>query len=254
MQRSIAPQGVRGDCSFYKPAVFGFALALLAAVSGVMAPVGSRVGVWNYAFASQILGWTAFAGAVAVLLCLAGVVKTRPPGRRRGFVLSLVGLLVLVPVIVLPAYWGYAKTKFPPIQDISTDTRHPPEFWFAPNARMYGGPKTAALQRKAYPDIGPLVLSLPAEQAFDLALAVVRDKGWEVWVANPEEGRIEATEVTFWFGFSDDVSIRVTELDGGSRIDVRSASRFGSGGDGGANANRVRSFVSALKRRAGVEP
>lgn len=250
MSQENNPPTERAGRPFSKPALAGFALALIGAGAGVTAPLGSRFGFWDYSFASQILEWTAYTGVIAMLLCLTALVRSRRSNGRRGVLLSLVGLAILVPVIGMPVYWGYAKMKLPPIQDITTDTDNPPEFWFAPNARVYGGAETAAMQRQAYPDIEPLVLPLDAEETFNLALEIVRDKGWKLWVANREEGRIEATAVTFWFGFSDDVSIRITPLEAGSRVDIRSASRFGSGGDGGANANRVRAYLGALKRRA----
>ena len=60
---------------------------------------------------------------------------------------------------------------------------------------------------------------------------------------------VEATVTTFWYGFKDDVVIRLTEVDAGTRADMRSASRFGSGGDGGTNANRIRTFLAALQEQ-----
>ena len=230
----------------------GAALACAAAATALAGPVGSRVGVWNYNFATVLMEWAAWAGGLAVLLCAAGLVASRRQGRRGG-VLAVAGLLVAAPVVGLPAYWYYLKASTPPIQDITTDVRRPPEFWFTPNARVYGGPAVAALQREAYPDIGPLFTPLPPAETFDRALALVRDRGWTIGVASREEGRIEATETTFWFGFSDDISIRIQPAPGGSRVDVRSTSRFGGGGDGGTNARRVRAFLRDLRQRTGGE-
>ena len=69
--------------------------------------------------------------------------------------------------------------------------------------------------------------------------------GWKVVEADEDSGRIEATDTTFWFGFKDDVVIRVRPAGGDTRIDVRSLSRVG-GGDVGKNAQRIRAYVSAL--------
>jgi len=88
------------------------------------------------------------------------------------------------------------------------------------------------------------VIVAPAD-AFKRALQAARDMGWEVVAADAAAGRIEATDTTFWFGFKDDVVIRV-EADGtGSRVDVRSVSRVGVG-DVGANAKRIRAYLRAL--------
>ena len=63
--------------------------------------------------------------------------------------------------------------------------------------------------------------------------------------AAPAEGRIEATDTTRWFGFKDDIVIRVRPEGAGSRVDVRSVSRVGRG-DVGTNARRIRDFLKAL--------
>ena len=101
-------------------------------------------------------------------------------------------------------------------------------------------------QRAGYPDLGPLVLQAPPQQAFARALAAARDMGWEVVATEPGDGRIEATTTTFWFGFKDDVVVRVTPADGGSRIDVRSVSRVGRS-DVGTNAKRIKTYLARIQ-------
>lgn len=243
-------QEAKRSGSFYPPAVIGFSLVIGSLAAAIVAPMGSRIGWWNYDFAVQILKGSATIGALASILCLVGIVGARPGRGRRGRYLSLVALIVMVPALGLLAYWHNAKKTLPPIQDITTDMANPPEFWYAPNARVYGGPAIAELQRRAYPDIQPLFLSRPTEQVFELALAVLRETGWTLVATEPEDGRIEATESTFWFGFSDDIVVRITVIEDGSRIDVRSTSRFGGGGDGGTNAKRVRRVLRALEKRS----
>ena len=61
----------------------------------------------------------------------------------------------------------------------------------------------------------------------------------------PADGRLEATDTSAFFGFKDDVVVRVRASDAGSRIDVRSKSRVGLG-DVGANARRVRAFLKLM--------
>jgi len=175
----------------------------------------------------------------------------RPGGKRRGFVVSLLGIAVIVPILLFLQSWKEAKQTTPPILDISTNTKNPPEYWNAPNSRIYGGPEIASLQKEAYPDIKPLVLPISANKAFDLSVEIIRKKGWKLWEPDRKEGHIEATEKTFWFKFSDDVVIHITEINkNSSRIDMRSSSRFGGGGDGGTNAKRIRLFFKALKKRS----
>ena len=100
-------------------------------------------------------------------------------------------------------------------------------------------------QRNAYPDLQPVMLKVAPAQAFERALATVGEMGWDLVGSDAAAGRIEATDTTFWFGFKDDVVIRVRPADGGSRVDVRSLSRVGVG-DAGTNAKRIRAFRDAL--------
>jgi uncharacterized protein (DUF1499 family) len=95
-----------------------------------------------------------------------------------------------------------------------------------------------------------VLLDVEPTKAFARALAASRDLGWEIIAAVPLEGRIEAVDRTFWFGFKDDVVVRVRAAAGGSRIDVRSVSRVGRS-DVGANARRVRRFLKQVGVEAG---
>jgi uncharacterized protein (DUF1499 family) len=67
----------------------------------------------------------------------------------------------------------------------------------------------------------------------------------------PAEGRIEATDTTFWWGFKDDVVIRIAPEGSGSRLDIRSESRVGVS-DLGTNAARVGAYLAELQDRIGV--
>ena len=154
----------------------------------------------------------------------------------------------------IPCQWGRTVQRVPMIHDITTDTETPPVFVAilplragAPNTAEYGGPEIAAQQRAGYPDLGPLTLPVPTAQAFTRALTVAREMGWEIVASEANEGRIEATATTFWFGFKDDVVIRVTPSGNGSRIDVRSVSRVGRS-DVGTNAKRITDYLSRLAR------
>ena len=60
---------------------------------------------------------------------------------------------------------------------------------------------------------------------------------------------LEATDHTLIVGFPDDIVVRVEGGAGRSRIDVRSASRYGTF-DFGQNASRVRKFLAEVQARA----
>jgi len=86
---------------------------------------------------------------------------------------------------------------------------------------------------------------VPPPVAFSRALEAAERMGWTLVANNPAEGRIEATDTTFWYGFKDDIVIRVTPAGAGSRVDVRSVSRVGRS-DIGTNARRVRRYLAKL--------
>ena len=191
-------------------------------------------------------------GGVVVTLVLAVIAIVVAARRRSGMSTAVTALaLALIAIGSLGAVvWKAAGV--PPIHDVTTDTEHPPQFVAvlplragALNPVEYGGPAIAAKQHTAFADIAPLTLNVPPDRAFDRALAAARTMGWEMVASDPPAGRIEATDTTFWFGFKDDVVIRVTPEAGGSRVDVRSLSRVG-GGDIGANAARIRKYLAAL--------
>jgi uncharacterized protein (DUF1499 family) len=114
----------------------------------------------------------------------------------------------------------------------------------APNTAEYQ-PRTAALQRQAYPDIAPLLLKMPPHEAYARAEQAARAMGWDIVEASPPAQRIEATDTTWWFGFKDDIVIRVSPHADGSRVDVRSLSRVGTS-DLGVNAARIRAYLRRL--------
>ncbi len=194
--------------------------------------------------------WAVYAAALGLVVSVIGAILSRPGARRRGFLLSLLGIAASLPVVAIAAQWEYAARTYPPINDISTDTEDAPVFWDMPNPTEYPGAKTAALQRAAYPDLAPLILSIPPDRAYALALALTREKGWEVVADEPKDGRIEAVDRSFLYGFPDEITIRIAASNGGARVDLRSRSRIGRI-DRGVNAKRIRAFLAALKESAG---
>ncbi len=235
-------------------ALLAFSLAILFGLLAMFAGLGSGLGFWHFGTGFTLLRWAVYGGLAAAALSLIALIPTRPGGPRRGLIFAVLGLVIGLTAAAVPWQWRRASQGVPPIHDITTDLQNPPEFVAvrplragAPNPPEYAGEETAEHQRASYPDIQPLVLPVPPEQAFERALAAARGMGWEIVEANPAEGRIEATAETFWFRFKDDVVVRITPAQGGSRIDVRSKSRVGRG-DMGTNARRVRSYLARVQR------
>lgn len=233
-----------------KLALAGLVLGLGSVVTLAASATGYRLGWWPVGTTLNIAEWAVYAAALGLVASAIGAaVLSRPGARRRGFVLSLLGIAVSLPVVAIAVRWEYAARAYPPINDISTDTEDPPVFWDMPNPSEYPGAQTAALQRVAYPDLAPLILNIAPSRAYTLAIALVRAKGWEIVAEDPAEGRIEAVDRSLFYGFKDEIIIRIAASDGGARVDLRSRSRIGRI-DRGVNAKRIRSFLAALKENA----
>ena len=225
-------------------------LALVAAALLAASGYGARLGVWDYRFGFQLVRISLYAGLAAAALALAFMLI---PRTRRGKVVVLgLALALGAGVAYLPWHWLQTARAVPAINDITTDPENPPPLVALLARRAgatvpatYPGSDVAAAQRRAYPDIRPLELPVPPATAFARALETVREEGWEVAAADAAAGRIEATATTPWFGFRDDVVIRVAPSPAGSRIDVRSVSRVGKS-DLGTNARRIRAYLARL--------
>lgn len=233
-------------------ALAAFALALLAGLVVLLAGPGTRAGWWEFTTGFKMLRYGAWLGIVAAVACLAAAGRA---WRRNGRWLALAGVAVALVAAAVPWSFRRGAAGAPPIHDITTDTRNPPAFVAvaplradAPNPVAYEGEAVAAQQRRAYPDVLPIMMTAPQSVVFDDALAAARDMGWEIVDSSPEQGRIEATATTTWFGFKDDVVIRVMPASGITRVDVRSKSRVGRG-DAGANAARIRGYLERLRGR-----
>lgn len=230
-------------------ALAALVLALLAVLLLFLSGPGTRFGTWDFRTGFQLMRWAAYLGIAAAVLGLIGVVLARGRGR------VIAGIALVLGALAWFFPWNLRRgaSQYPPIHDITTDTRNPPVFVAvaplrqdAPNPMEYEGDSIAAQQLEAYPDVRPLMMAMPVDSAFSLALRTARGMGWELVDQDRRTGRIEATATTPWFGFKDDVVIRVTSASGISRVDVRSVSRVGRG-DVGANAKRIRAYLQKLR-------
>lgn len=210
-----------------------------------------RIGLLSLAGASALLQWAAYAGLGAIAAAgVAGVLAYRR-GARLAVAVAVAGLLGGLASWTVPFEWS-RRARSVPMHDISTDLENPPAFEAIVPLRA-GAPASlerplsvAAQQREAYPDLAPLVLPMPLDQAFTRALVAAQQDGWRIVTADQGTGRIEATDTTTWFGFTDDIVVRLTPWGAGTRIDVRSASRDRER-DMGSNARRIRRYLAALQ-------
>jgi uncharacterized protein (DUF1499 family) len=185
----------------------------------------------------------------AAALGLATVVPARPGGRRRGFVAAALAIVIGVVTAYTPVDWFLRAQRLPELNDVSTDIANPPALVVtaqlrrgAPNPPAYPGASAGVLQRAAV----PVVLPVPPAEAFKRVDKAAMAMDWEVVARAPDEGRLEAVATSEWFGFRDDIVVRIRPDGTGSRVDIRSKSRVGES-DLGANARRIRAFIARLK-------
>jgi hypothetical protein len=194
---------------------------------------------------------------LSILVSLAAFVAIWQNGSR-GMSRILLALLVDAVVLAYPAYLALQYRKLPPIHDITTDPVDPPRFEAlarlrtgdGTNTAVYAGLYSAERQRLAYPDVETVELDVPVQRAFEVTMQLVNKRKWVVIDERSPQpprriGRIEAVARTPIMGFREDVSIRVTPDGEGSRVDIRSSSRYFDS-DLGSNAARITRLIDDI--------
>ena len=238
---------------------FFLVTSMVAVVLLFASPLGYKYGVAELmpSFASLLLALT-----LAVIVFVGGLIMTVVANRKglirdRQFLLVAVAISLIPMIAVAPPIAKYRSV--PPIHDISTDGLNPPTFDVviglraeAPNDLEYGSEQDSAaalakLQQAAYPQIVTLESDLSVPEAVAQAALVLAQQDLEVVNVDVDNGRVEAVATTFWFGFKDDLVVRIQPTHTGSKIDVRSVSRVGQS-DLGANAARIAKFLQAFNQ------
>lgn len=245
-----------------KLAAWSGRLALFSLAVAVLSIVIVRSGLLEIVPALATFGAALIFAGLAILLAFASFITIWRQGLA-GLRFAILGLFLGLALLAYPGYLGYRASKLPMISDIATDTANPPRFDALARLRPHGsgaypGAATAQRQQAAYPDIVPLELDAPPRVAYDIALTLVKKRKWQVVDARPpapgrRDGVIEAVARTLIMGFRDDVAIRVAAARGGSRVDMRSASRYGWH-DFGANAARIRALLADIDDAVGSPP
>jgi hypothetical protein len=243
-------------------------IALFSLAATLIAVIIVRSGALDIVPALSTLGGALVLACVAILLAFgAGIVIWREGIGGGRYAVS--GLLIGCALIAYPAYLGVKASRLPAIYDITTDPIDPPQFDAIARLRprdanpiAYAGLYTAEQQHNAYSDIEPDDTTATPQEAYDAAMKIIAKRRWRVVDARPpqagprvidahappvttRDGIIEAVARTPILGFRDDVVVRVRATADGTRIDVRSASRYGRH-DLGTNAARVRNLINDI--------
>jgi hypothetical protein len=252
-------------------AVWSLRLAAFSLVATLIAILIVRSGALDIVPAVSTLGGALLLAVVAILLALAagvGIWIEGYGGLRQAVAAVLIGLAL----IAYPAYLGVRAYQLPAIYDVTTDPIDPPQFDAIARLRpreanpiAYEGLYAAELQHAAYSDVEPEETTATPQEAFNAAMKVIAKRRWRVVDVRPPEdfgatrvsdprrpdagiardGIIEAVARSLILGFPEDVVVRIRATSDGTRIDVRSASRYGRS-DLGSNAERVSDLISDI--------
>lgn len=201
----------------------------------------------------------AFLGALAALVLGAVAIVHVWRHGTSGGAYALIGMLVAAGMLGWPIAYVPAYMSQPKVNDVTTDIKEPPAFVklarlreAAGNGAAFSRARFEAVPRDTYADLKPLTIRRPVEETFDIVLDAIKRMRFEIAGEEPptrtRPGLIEAVDRTMVIGFYDDVSIRVVGDNQQTKIDVRSASRYGQH-DFGRNASRTRRILSELKAR-----
>ena len=190
-----------------------------------------------------------FSGIAALILLVLQILFKR---KTVTFGSTIMALLLSTIAIAIPLSMLNKGKSVPPIHDISTDLVNPPEFVViaplradAPNPVEYAGVEAATQQRAAYPELQTLHYPQSKSELVEATKQVIDHLGWQLVNIDANQGIIEATDRTMWFGFKDDVIVRITDNGSERLVDIRSKSRVG-GSDLGKNAERIHGFIEEL--------
>ena len=230
--------------------LFSLSAFLLVALPGPL----YKYGVVDLGTAFTGFKFGVFAGIATLILLVLQILFKR---KTVTFGSTIMALLLSTIAIAIPLSMLNKGKSVPPIHDISTDLVNPPEFVAiaplraaplradAPNPVEYAGVEVATQQRAAYPELQTLHYPQSKSKLVEATKQAINNLGWQLVNIDADQGIIEATDRTMWFGFKDDVIVRIT--DNGSRrlVDIRSKSRV-EGSNLGKNAERIHGFIEEL--------
>jgi hypothetical protein len=228
--------------------------SVIALVLLLLGPIGTRLGIWG--FQTGLLLIVPAGVLLAAIGLLVGLISIFV-SKKRGFdgdPPSLFISIAICAVIMVSMGLQFQKgASVPAIHNISTDVIDPPQFTEAivalrgetSNPLAYNAEELAVVQQGAYPEVRTLQVSTGVAETVRNAVSALEAMGLEIVSVDEGQGIVEATDTTFWFGFKDDVVVRVRGAGDGSLVDVRSVSRVGLS-DLGKNADRIMDLLGRL--------
>jgi hypothetical protein len=247
------------------------AALVLAALAAAGAVAGVRLALLTYDAGLGIMTVATLLGLAAFLLALVWTLRALGRNDGAGKKWGLAALAGSLLFLYVPLSHAARAWSSPAINDVASDPDDPPRFVALARRRgpgmnspipdpgkqvhYKGETNTAAYMLHTYygqfsttPVTKPYAKLLKTPpQMFWHAFETAKKLGWTVIAYSQAEGRIEATQTSFWFGQVTDIAIRVQKAGTlGARVDVRAQSERGSR-DFGHNLMLASSFFQAFK-------
>lgn len=228
-------------------------MGTMAAVLLPLGALGTRIEAWDYIVGFALLLLGGLIGLVGVGCGIAGIIVARRRSQDRNLWIVASGMAVSFAVVVLLGMLLLRALAAPPISQVSTDTENPPDISAIlplrgedSNSPELDATTIRPVQELYYPWMQPLFVPAPPTEVLVSALELLEAMNMKIVANLPERGLIHAVDTTFWFGFKDDVAVRIRRYGEGSLVDVRSISRVGVS-DLGTNANRVKEILRRFR-------
>ncbi len=228
---------------------------LLVALSGPL----HRFSIISLGAAFSGFKYGVYIGSAALILLIV-LLALQMISKRKIITLNSTAIVAIFSAvaIIIPLGMLNKGTSVPPIHDISTDLVNPPKFDAVASLRVnasnpvtYAGATSAEQQRQAYPELKTLTYSQSKAELVAAVEQVTINLGWALVDTDISTGKVEATDTTTWFGFKDDIVVRVNDRGDKREVDIRSKSRIGAS-DLGKNAKRIHDFIEELNVVLGV--
>ena len=237
------------------PAWLAFFDAILAVTLVAAGIIGAHLNLMPAFLGFQLFLFGFLLSLLGLVFGAVGLLMTRSESKRaarpRALIGTLLCLVIAIPVIVMVV----PRSKYPPINDITTDFENPPEYIHAVELvqnwgrdMKYNRDKYMAAQQHGYPPLKPAMIVGDEGAVFQRVKSVAESiPDWRITYVDPKTFTLEGVCTTSLFRFQDDFIIQVRELPGStSLVEMRSKSRNGIG-DGGTNYNRIMMFMTKLK-------
>jgi hypothetical protein len=248
----------------------GLALLMMGAALAAFAIIAVRLAAITYPGGLALMAAATGLGLTALVCALAWMfrafARNQGDAKRIGLV-TLLGSLAFLWTPMTHLFHGMAS---PAIHDAASDPENPPAFVALAKLRppganspawdgerqihFKGETNTVAYMLHTYYgtnaqlDITKPYAKLLTTQArmFWHAFETAKKMGWTIIDYSQAQGRIEATDTSFWFGQKSDIAIRVTAAGSiGAKLDVRSQDETGDR-DFGTNIRRIKHYYDVF--------